>query len=212
MKRLRIGIDLDGVVCAFTTAACNFFNEKYGLNVKPTAQTSWDFSSLGVTEAQDDALWAHIHSTPNWWLTLPRETGTYRLKEVTNNHEVFFITNRKEESVGMSIREQSAFWLFREHGIVFPTVIITKHKGPVAKALDLDYFIDDKDSNLDSILEHSTAAIHIKHQPYNLHYMKGQRVQTLNDFFEGIGACQPAEKAPEVYQAWDSNKTPEKIG
>lgn len=200
-KRLRIGIDLDGVVCAFATAACNYFNKTFGTNVHPTAQTSWDFSSLGITQEQDDALWNHIHSTPNWWLTLPKENGTYRLGEVCRNHDVFFITHRKQETVGMPIQIQSAIWLEDAHDISYPTVIATKNKGLVALALDLDFFIDDKDSNLADVGTQSKyTKLHVKHQPYNLHVTDVPRVQTLNDFLEAIGACQPAPEQPQILQ------------
>jgi uncharacterized HAD superfamily protein len=200
MKRLRIGIDLDGVVCSFTTAACDFFREKFGKDVHPIAQTSWDFSSLGITQKEEDIFWAHVHSTPNWWTTLPREDGTYRLGEVCKNHDVFFITNRRQESVGLPIQDQSAYWLRDEHHISFPCVIAVKKKGPVVAALDLDYFIDDKDRNLEEIAASSqTCVLHVKHQPYNLHITHLPRQKTLNDFLMEIGACQLNETQPATY-------------
>lgn len=190
MERLKIGIDIDGVVASFTGAAVKFFNETYGLNLLNSMQSTWDFSSLGITKEQDDALWNFVDNHPNWWMQLNPEPDSHLLSLIGDAHDLYFITNRKPlYGGGMTVQRQSAEWLRDNFGLEFPTVICVKNKGPLVNALGIQYFIDDKDSNIDSIRKFAPLCQPwLKHQPYNLHYHNVPRAESLNHFLMEIGA------------------------
>lgn len=184
MKRLRVGIDIDGVLAGFTPAARLVL--KRMLNGRPDdalVQTSWSFESLGITKEEENRMWRRIDDFENWWMTLPREGGTSLLKTVCETCNVVFITNRKDGDVGWPIEEQSQEWLKREFHINNPSVIIMDDKGPLIKGLKLDYFIDDRPKNVDDACvfapQCKTALLDTS---YNQEYAYGWRVHTFDDF------------------------------
>jgi uncharacterized HAD superfamily protein len=210
--RLKIGVDIDGVIADFTGGARRFFKEKFGGPSDSVVQTGWGFDSLSTSEFQMPAdheavLWEHVDATPNWWCSLEPEKGTSSLAEVAANHDVYFITNRKSKHYdnGMSVRQQTQYWLRSNFGIEFPTLIMIKDKGPIVRDLQLDYFIDDRDSNLESIInaQHYSIALkgaigievtgaecipYVMNQPYNPHVIFCPRVMSFDDFAKEIGA------------------------
>lgn len=188
---MRIGIDLDGVVCDFTNSARLLMLTLFGKPASDKVQTSWNFESLGLTPQEEKTLWQQIDRCPNWWRdSIKRLPHTNLLEQVDQNHELFFITNRKP-AAGWSIERQTKYWLLRYTSVYCPTVLVTKDKGEVAKALNLDYFIDDKPANCEDVYSNSHKTIvYIQDAPYNQGEVPHlQRASSLNDFFNKIGAA-----------------------
>lgn len=184
MKRVRVGIDIDGVLAGFVPAARIVLKDM--LNGRPDdalVQKSWSFESLGITKQEENAMWRRIDETKNWWTTLPREPGTTLLKAVCDTCNVVFVTNRKDGNVGWPIEEQSQEWLKREFHINNPTVLIMDEKGPLLKGLKLDYFIDDRPRNVEDACTYApeckTALLDCS---YNQEYPYGWRVRSFDDF------------------------------
>jgi len=182
-KRLNIGVDVDGVLAAFTEGARNLC--KYMFNGKPDdslIQTGWGFDSLGLTKDEENLMWRAIDKTENWWMTLRRNPDTQLLKALTQEHRVVFITNRKDGEVGWPIEEQTQEWLRREFGIFSPNVIISDKKGPVALGLKLNYFIDDRDKNVTEVCAEAPDCItYLLNASYNQD-CKVQRVSSFDAF------------------------------
>lgn len=147
MKRLKIGIDIDGVLANFVGAFSKLAHERFGKPAKlPYEQVDWDWANAGITEKEISKLWAVIRATENFWQTL-EPYPVDLLLPVSLQHDVYFITHRVS-TAGRSTTEQSARWIQYHYGIKFPQVIPTRFKGDVADALQLDAFIDDKPSNI----------------------------------------------------------------
>jgi hypothetical protein len=95
----------------------------------------WAWSNMGWTKEQQDILWQDLHDTTNFWTheldPLP-QVDQFLVKELANKTDVSF---------------QSAQWLRWNFGILYPTVIVSNEKGPVAAALKYDYFLDDRPKN-----------------------------------------------------------------
>lgn len=157
IKRLKIGVDVDGVLANFTDAAKELIRELFNKDVKGVTQTTWSFSSLGLSDTDEDKIWRHIDSSVKdfWYNFLYPMPDTNLLKPLCDAHEVIFITNRKHplpEAQSMPVNEQTAYWLRNWFHIPNPTVLLSNKKGPLAKALGLDYFIDDRDKNLQEVI------------------------------------------------------------
>lgn len=154
-KRYNVGIDVDGVIANFTQAARETMKSLFGGRPDDTlVQTTWAFESLGITKEEENVFWRFVDNTPNWWLGHRAMPHTLALRELTTNHRCIFITNRKD-GTGMPIEVQTASWLRTHFGIDDPNVVISDNKGPVAEGLNLDYFIDDRDRNVYSVVEYS---------------------------------------------------------
>jgi len=152
--RKIIGVDIDGVLADFTGTArklCkNLFN---GRPDDSSIQTGWGFDSLGISKDEENLMWKAIDSIPNWWMTLEKLPQTYMLEQlIGEGHRVIFITNRKD-GAGVPVDLQSAIWLKEKHRLRHANVVLSDDKGPVAKGLKLDYYIDDRDKNVLEVLQ-----------------------------------------------------------
>src|SRR5579862_882738 len=162
----RLGIDLDGVCCDFSSKFVQLGNQRYGTNHTVLDQRDWDFRPW-FTSQQVDEIWAKdIRPCKNFWLTLRPLEGTGALQHVPSGDrpgtlsnfrsaELFFITSRVE-TAGMTAREQSCWWLRNHFGITYPTVIVVEHSGnkvAIARALELEAFVDDKVSTVKQMHE-----------------------------------------------------------
>jgi 5'(3')-deoxyribonucleotidase len=187
MKRLKIGIDLDGVCADFLSSAYAEGRKLFNKPAEGAIQTGWGFETIGITNEETKQLWDVIDAIPNWWMELAKLPDTETLNYICQEHLVYFITNRKEGS-GFPIELQSALWLVENHGIIMPTVLVNPKKGPLAKALALDYFIDDNTSNCTDVASSiGTDKVFIKDATYNQDSQM-QRVKNLDEFLQKIGA------------------------
>lgn len=187
---MKIGIDMDGVLCDFTNAARLLMVCLFGKPTPDKIQTSWNFESLGLTPHEEKRLWKHIDLTPNWWEdSIKRLPSTNLLELADKNHDLFFITNRKP-STGHSIVHQTKLWLVMNTGLFIPTVIVTKQKGRLAETLGLNYFIDDKPENCQDVYSNSpNTKVYIQDATYNQGALPHiSRANSLNHFLAEIGA------------------------
>ena len=184
-KRPAIGLDLDGVCAQFSPKFIQMANKEFGLNLKPEDQTDWDFHSLGLTEAQCGVIYNQIHEYENFWMKLDPMPFTSALSAEMDKYRIYFITSRMS-APGLPLEDQTAHWIRTQFYIPNPTVIVTNNKGEVAKALELDYFLDDRPENCLDVIQKSYAMIWLHDAPYN-QTSTYRRAKTLNEFFSKIG-------------------------
>lgn len=190
MKRLKIGIDVDGVCGDFLSRAYDICRAFCGKPVPGAVQTSWGFDSLGINSSEIKELWKVIDSTENWWEGHAALDTTTFLSKMSRLHELYFITAR-QQGLGDPIEIQTANWLQMKFGILFPTVIVTHRKGPIVRALGLEYFIDDRDTNCAEVALHSSdTKVYLCDATYNQGPVPEgtTRCFGLDDFFDKIGA------------------------
>lgn len=190
MNRLRIGVDIDGVLAEFVPSAREVAKKLF--NGRPNdnlIQRSWSFDSLGITKDEENLLWKTIDETPNWWTTLDRNVGasTLKMKLLMETCMVTFITNRKDGVVGLPIEQQSQIWLKDKFHIYNPTVLIMNDKGPLLNALKLDYFIDDRPKNVDECCQYAPRCqAALLDATYNQEFIYGWRVNTFDEFVDAV--------------------------
>ena len=187
---MRIGIDLDGVVCNFGKAARVVTRELFGKPKLDAIQTDWDFQCVGISREEENVMWRYIDNCPNWWFNrVERMPFTDLLEVADRSHDLFFITNRKA-AAGGSITEQTKLWMLGNTETLNPTVIVSKYKGKLADALALDYFIDDKSANCEDVYSNSpNTKVYIADATYNQGELPHlPRAKNLDDFLRQIGA------------------------
>ena len=109
---------------------------------------------------RDDKIWEAIESTPDFWTTLEPtdETIVRRISELSRRYrwEVFFITQRPWTE-GETVQRQTQRWLV-DQGFDLPSVlVISGSRGLAAKAIRLDYHVDDNAQNCFDIVADSEA-------------------------------------------------------
>lgn len=147
MKHKKVVLfDIDGVLAdfvkGFTQYARRFFPET---PITPTAeQPKWD-GYPGLTPEETEIVWEHVNKDPLFWYSLPplaTEDEFLSLNLLTLQAQVYFTTARHGDGVIRQTRE----WLY-DQGVYSPSVILVKHKGEIARALDANFLIDDKAGN-----------------------------------------------------------------
>lgn len=147
-RGLKIGIDLDDCLVDFISEFVRVCNTMFGRPEIGARPSDWEWSNFGLSAAQLDDAWDKIKSTHSFWCDLPIEPGfdVVDFRNFERENEIFFITARVQ-TLGPLVSKQSAIWLRSKLGISYPTVIVSSTKGPLAQALALDYFIDDRPKN-----------------------------------------------------------------
>jgi 5'(3')-deoxyribonucleotidase len=180
---LRIGVDVDGVLAEFIRQARLDFQKMLdGRPADSVIQTGWGFDSIGISREEERAFWKHVDETPNWWMQLGRRPGTNTLKRLCDKYRVIFITNRKD-GTGLPVDIQTATWLSDNFGIAYPTVLLSDDKGPLTRALKLDWFIDDRPKNVEEVRVSSPLTRTVLYRTtYNEDYAHLDCVTTFDEF------------------------------
>lgn len=200
---MRIGFDIDGVLAEFIPAYQTLWiKHSGGVDLFHPNDVldppCWDWPQFrGYSPDLMKPVWDEIKSDPTFWLNLqPERSGACgtlatMLKTLERNHEVYFITSRS----GIRVKRQTEIWLY-DHLVypmrapgVYPSVLIVGHrvKGQVAKALNLDAYIDDNFDNVhDCATQSSGTRTYLLCRAYN----RGAeisgviRVNTLGEMFD----------------------------
>lgn len=187
-NRPAIGLDIDGCLAGFSQKFIQLLNARYGLNAKPENQTTWEFGCFGATPEQESEIWQDIYATRNFWLSLEPLSDTHVLTYAKDKYRIYFITARPP-CAGHALEDQTAMWIRRHFFIANPTVIVSSHKGPLAAALNLDYFLDDRPENTLQVRAFSPfTKVFIHSAPYNTEFNQGsiERVGSVNEFFRKV--------------------------
>ena len=147
---MNIMLDVDGVLADFILGFTQLATTA-GYLYEPFStkdQQSWDFNEhLSWTQQQN--LWVYIKASPTWWETLQPLVSVDEIDQISElaaNHQLVFCTQR----VGRHPQLQTTYWL-RRLGILNGAVVVTKRKGEVARALDIDYSLEDKVENANCV-------------------------------------------------------------
>lgn len=177
-----IGFDVDGVVAEFVRPYIKLLNSLSDLQLPDASYdypTTWDFAERAGVEARDiKEAWRQITTTSFFANLLPMNGARSVLRTLKclehEGHNVYFITARP----GPEAKVQTEAWL-DVWGFSRATVLIAAEKGPLAKALKLDYFVDDKPENcLDVYHAIPTCAVYMNDQPYNREGPAGFKVKS----------------------------------
>jgi hypothetical protein len=156
---LRIGFDVDGVLADFGAAFRDVETRLFGAG--PGMMTPRpEKEDPRQSNRKPDVIWQDIQATADFWRTLKPidEDAVRRIHEMTIRHgwEVFFITKRPKTK-GQSVQRQTQQWLV-EHGFDLPSVLVLGgSRGAAAKALRLDYHVDDSPQNCLDVKADSNA-------------------------------------------------------
>lgn len=153
---MRIGFDMDGVLANFYDAYEQKCIEadlgidrfprrgRQGVSIHPPC---WNWPEhYGYAKAVVSAAWQSIKNDESFWAELPvmDPAGVEIARELHEDpdHDVYFVTARP----GRRSKLQTETWL-EAQGIAAPTVLMSDQKGYIAKALNLEVYIDDKIEN-----------------------------------------------------------------
>lgn len=202
---MRIGFDIDGILANFIPAYQRAVIKVAGENLFHPGDDKdppcWDWPELrGYDPAVTKKVRQLIRESPDFWMNLnevPGDCSTLRLTvlDLDRWHDIYYITNR----MGNSAKWQTEQWLILHLGIERPTVLISAEKGLIAKALQLDCYVDDNLDNVNDVVGRTgPEQIEAKTRTYLMNRNYNQptapginpldkrviRVDTLGQFFD----------------------------
>ena len=174
---LRIAFDLDGVLADFESVYRRLAEDLFGevpASAAPADRSAEEPApgladrdrptvALPLSAWQENELSQKIEEAENFWMSLePHEPGVLaRIQDLATRHrwEVFFVTHRPA-TAGETVQRQTQRWLIA-HGFELPSVMVmTGPRGRLARALTLDYLIDDSPQHCaDVVSESETKAV-----------------------------------------------------
>jgi hypothetical protein len=190
---LRVGVDLDGVVADFTSAALDVI--KWRHNVSPDGDwrpDRWDWwRTLGLVRAEWDQVIEQMAAVENWWITLKPLPGARQLADALRADPELVVTyiTARFPTAGLPVEVQSTLWLAK-HGLWCPDgrtqlVVVRDQisKPMVAESCGLVAMVDDMPEAVDHAAYTSTVPV-LLDQPWNAGERVPIRVFNLTEFIE----------------------------
>lgn len=151
-----LAIDIDGVLADFNRSYGRTFIKISGEDKFPAGWEDqladnefppvWSWEGFyGYSPEVEKKVWTEaIFESKDFWRNLDPLPHTRWTLAVLNarakaGDDVYFLTNR----AGQRAKTQTEMWLY-EHGMNFPTVILSGDKTPLLRALKVNFFVDDK--------------------------------------------------------------------
>ena len=191
---MKIWIDLDGVISAFTPNVIRVANElwpnKLPLDYVPQ---DWNYTEV-LSKDEWDKIWEVAKTIPDFWLRqTPILANLFALRMwlKTTKHQVFYITSRMNTG-GTSAYQQSAQWLIR-HSLYPPTaqLRVTKNPGEKKKIVEeynIEMGIDDLPSTVQDMNMLSWHHCYLLSQPCNA-LSNQARCQNLQEFLDIVDSA-----------------------
>ena len=171
---LRIAFDLDGVLADLESLYRRIVDDLFDevpASAAPAERSAEEAApgladrdqptvALVLSAWQENKVWQEIEEAENFWMSLePHEPGVLaRIQDLATRHrwEVFFVTDRPA-TAGETVQRQTQRWLIA-HGFELPSVMVmTGPRGRLARALTLDYLIDDSPRHCADVVSESEA-------------------------------------------------------
>ncbi len=143
--RLRLGIDLDGVVADFNLGWTDRYNAEFGTDLHPDDVVEWD-APTGLTHFDGMSEfwnWARSagHGKSIFRILEPYPGAVEALHDLAGRHQIVIVTTKPAFAVS-----DTHEWL-AEHDIPHAEIHIVEDKATVA----CDVYLDDADHNLESL-------------------------------------------------------------
>lgn len=200
MKKLSIGVDLDGVVYDFWAVMGpwmieNGYVDETFLNVEPER---WDFyAQLGLNQQQWFDLMTHALSEKRLWWNGPEMVGARDglLDLVSAGHRIVLVTERALPGVEIASRIATYAWLVKRR-IPHHALIIGPKRG-----LCLDIHIDDAPHIITQMKSENSLVVCYDHA-YNRMFSDVPRVRTWLEFVAICNDLAEGRPRADVQAEW----------
>ncbi len=160
MKRLTIGVDIDGVIADYAAVMLPVVSEVCGRPVSVQELRCWDLTlALGIDEAQVAHIWEETLGTDLLRHAPPIE-GAISGLSMLSKHEIWLVTARPA-----SLKSITLSWL-AENNVRYDHIVLERYGDKVQAGRGFDVFVEDRLDEACSIAEAGVFSI-LLDQPWN---------------------------------------------
>ena len=178
-QRLRLGIDLDGVVADFNAGWISRYNGDFGADLLPEHVDIWDAPTLLTHFTDMGEFWTWARTSGDgasiFRILEPYHGAIEALDRLAELHHVVIVTTKP------SYASADTFSWIGQHGLPTTEVHIIDDKTMV----DCDVYLDDGDHNLEALVVARPEATVCRYvQPWNRNHDGVVDVSTWQQFGE----------------------------
>ncbi|MGB0114139.1 MAG: hypothetical protein WBP59_13025 [Ilumatobacteraceae bacterium] len=175
--RLRLGIDLDGVVADFNAGWISKYNEHFDAELTPEHVDIWDAPTLLTHFTHMGEFWDWARTSGGgasiFRILQPYHGAVAALDRLAAHHRIVIVTTKPHFAV-----HDTYEWL-AEHRIPTTEVHIVDDKTTV----DCDVYLDDADHNLEALsAAHPDATVCRYVRPWNRAHAGVSEISTWQEF------------------------------
>jgi 5'(3')-deoxyribonucleotidase len=175
--KLRIGIDMDGVIADLLSKWVDIYNQEFNDNLKPEQITLWNWHPL-TKDKKGEKLYTYLDD-PELFRNLPVIEGSQEVLNKYNDVFDFWIVTAAFNPINIPAK---VYWL-REN---FPFLDVEKFMFVRNKSgFKGDLLIDDKPKNIDSV-EGKGILFTAPHNKKETKYVRADNWNDLDVYFERL--------------------------
>jgi uncharacterized HAD superfamily protein len=180
MRKLTIGMDIDGVILDIGKVILPFVCEVCGREVTYQELDSWDLGkALNIDEQTMDKTWDRILQS-DALRNAPAVKGAIHGLKVLREHQIWLITSRP-----VSSRKLTVNWL-RKHRASYDRVIFNRRGNKVSVGPSFDVFVEDFFDEAASIAQAGVFTV-VFDQPWNQTPKLPEKCVRAHDWNELLG-------------------------
>ena len=183
MRRLKIGIDIDGVLADIVRPMLPLLARECGRAVTHEDIICYSFrEALNIPEERVAALMEEVVAA-GYFEAAPPVAGAVEAMVLLRHHRIWLVTSRPER-----VRNETIRWLAR-HGVPYHELLFKPATAKAANGDGFDLFVED---NLDTALVLSGEGIPVLlfDWPWNQHPTLPDNVQRVRDWQEILSAVE----------------------
>ena len=186
MKRLKIGLDIDGVIVDYIQSMLPLLSEACNRRVVYHDICHWDVAkAVGIPEYRMNEVWAEMFNTPRLLDAPPVEGALDGIKSL-NEHELCIVTGRP-----YMIKNLTEEW-FARYAIRYDQLLFARPGNKLSVANGIDVFIEDY---YDEAVKLSEAGIYtlLYDRPWNQSLFLPESCQRVYDWDDIVTAVRQVE-------------------
>jgi uncharacterized HAD superfamily protein len=189
---VKVSLDLDGVVCDFTTYAVAAGREMFPNRFPDDyeSRSAWSFNDI-LSDKEWKRLFAHMKGQKTFWLNLPPYQDALDALEAymekAGHDDLYFVTSRGSSSCATA-EEQTEDWLFDNYLPAHHLIVVThaEDKAAIIAENGIQFSLDDLPATVracNAIPGHSAFLLD---RPYNREDTDLPRVFSVREFLEKV--------------------------
>ena len=189
-RRLRLGIDLDGVVADFNAGWIERYNDQFGTTLLPEHVDIWDAPTLLTHFTNMSEFWSWARTAGGgasiFRILQPYHGAIEALERLSRRHHIVIVTTKPRFAI------HDTFEWLAEHRIPTSEVHIVDDKSSVG----CDVYLDDADHNIEALVAARPDALVCRYvRPWSRPHPGAVDVMGWAEFEAQVAQYQPRQTA-----------------